>query len=163
MDKKPTYYIRLKLKTKEANTVLHQGFELVNIDYFINIMDELNIPVLPTIVKSGPYVAKGFSLSLDYECSIYGKYLVSIYHSGLVKKNLNIKSLLENPKKYISTSIKDNKEFNIKILSEKVTLSRGYGIFPLLNDEIIIRDIFYSFDEDEIKNKIIELFDKYNT
>ena len=163
-DKKPTYYIRLNFKTEVTNTVLNQGFELVNIDYFINIMDEFNIPILPTIINAGPYVVKGFSLSLDYACSMHEKYLVSIYHSDLDKifNSISIKELLEKSKKYISSSLKNEKEFNIKILSEKLTFSRGYGVYPVLNNEIIIDDIFYSFNEEEIKNKIIELFEKYN-
>ena len=162
-DEKLTYYLQLKLKSEVADTMSHEGFELVNVDYIMHIMDEFNIPVLPTIVKHGVYVVKGFSLTLDYECFIHEKYLVSIYRNLLEKKNFNfnnisIQKLLEKPKKYISTSGKDEMEFNVKILSEKLTLGRGYGIYPVLNNKIIIDDIFYSFDEDEVKNKIMELF-----
>jgi len=166
-DKYITYYVRLSFKTEVNDIVLNQGFELINIDNFIRTMDEFNIPVLPTIVKNGIYVVKGFALTIEYECSVQEKYLVSIYDSTLSQNNFSIndiciEELLEKPKKYMSSTVSDNKKFNIKILSKKITFSRGYGIYPVLNNEIIIEDIFYSFNEDEIKIKIIELSDKYN-
>jgi len=167
-DKNIKYYIVLDFNTETYNTIFEQGFELVNIDYFINVIDKFNIPVVPTITNFGVYTIDEVILSIEYTCFIYEKYLVSIYESTLSKKNfslddISIEELLENPKKYMSSIVNDNKKFNIKILSKKITFNRGYGIYPVLNNEIIVDDIFYSFEEEEIKAKILELFKRYST
>ena len=160
------YYIVLNLKTKIDDTLPYKGLKLVNTDTFINSIEKFNVLAIPTVSNLGVYTIAKVVLTIAYTCAIYEKYLVSIYHSTLRRKNFSINNisleeLLENPKKYISSIVKEDKGFNIKLLSKKLTLHRGYGLYPILNNEIIIEDIFYSFNENEIKTKIIELFDKY--
>ena len=163
-DKYPTYYIKLLFNENKVKVIFNQGFQVVDINNLINTVSNFNIPLLPTIIPNGGvYVVKGFSLSLDYECYMHEKYLINIYFNDLNKdffKNISIEDLLENPNTYTSSNNKN--KFSIKILSNKLTLNRGYGAFPMLNNEIIIKDIFYSFNEEKIKSKIIELFNKYD-
>lgn len=166
-DQNPTYYIKLNFKNESKDNLCKQGCELVNIDNFIKVINEFNILVLPTILQESPYLIKGVSFALNYECFLHEKYLISIYYSDLKRKNFNLYSmdlneLLEKPKMHITSSSMNNKEFNIKLLSKKLTLNRGYGLYPVLNNEIIIEDIFYSFDQEEVKSRIVELFNKYN-
>lgn len=70
--------------------------------------------------------------------------------------------LKETTSKETTSKEKKNRNFSIIILDKLFTLNRGYGLYPVLNNEIIIEDIFYSFSQEEIKSKVIELFDKYN-
>ena len=165
-DQNLIYYIRLKCKNEPKNNPCKQGYELANIDNFIKVINEFNIPVLPTILQGSPYLIKGVLFSLNYECFLHEKYLASIHYSDLKKKSfnfysINLDELLENPKIYITSSPVNDKEFNIKLLSKKLTLNRGYGVYPVLNNEIIIDDIFYSFNEEEVKDRIEKLFIKY--
>lgn len=53
------------------------------------------------------------------------------------------------------------KDFNVMILDKSFSLNRGYGLYPFLNNEMLVKEIFYSFNIGEIKAKIIEYFEKY--
>jgi hypothetical protein len=87
-----------------------------------------------------------------------------IYQDNDFLQRFNLKKYLESTSKFNDMFMKsfDNEDFSITILDKNLTLNRGYGVYPILNNEIIIEDIFYSFDEEEIKSKIIELFEKHN-
>ncbi len=54
------------------------------------------------------------------------------------------------------------KDFWVEMLDTPYTLGRGYGLYPMLNGEMILTDIYYSFDKNKIETKIIELFEKYS-
>lgn len=160
------YYIVLVFSIETDNITPKKGFKLINPENFISEIKRFNIPVIPTITNGGIYTIPELILTINFTSIIYGKYLVSVYYSTFLKKNfsldnINLNDFLEKPAKYISTNYKDENSLNIKILSDKLTLNRGYGIYPILNDEIMTNDIFYSFNEDEIKAKIEEIFKKY--
>ena len=53
-------------------------------------------------------------------------------------------------------------EFWIEILDASYTLDRGYGLYPMLGGEVMLSEIYYSFNKKEIKKRMIELFEKYN-
>jgi len=163
----PIYYIKLSFQTKVENILFNESFELINLENFINVISRFNLFVLPSILDKGIYFHNQEVVTLSFLSKMFEKYLISIYYSTLCKKNffledISIGDLVERPRKYLSSGINNDKQFNIKILSHKLTLNRGYGIYPVLNNEIIIEDIFYSFDEEEVKREVIELFEKYN-
>jgi hypothetical protein len=84
-------------------------------------------------------------------------------------KNINFNEIFKLLKDYnvffeddtLTGSEKYN--FKIAILDKAFTLGRGYGLYPIFNNEIILEDIFYSFDKQEIKTKLIQLFDNKPT
>ena len=178
-------YIRL-YSDVETNTLLHHiPYQVVNISIFIETMKKFSIPVLPTILKSYPEFVKVFSLTHSFDSSLYERGLISFWKDkndifcffkpldgGIYKKintldDIDLKSSLEKPrnnlKEYDNSygEMLDNAKYYLVVLDKASTLNRGYGLYPISNKEIIIEDIFYSFDENEIKTKIIELFDKY--
>lgn len=53
------------------------------------------------------------------------------------------------------------KDFWVEIIDASYTLGRGFGLYPMLNGEIILAEIYYSFDKNKIETKLIELFEKY--
>ena len=149
-------------------------------------MKKFSIPVLPTILLSYPEFVKYFSFTHSFHCSIYERGLLNFWKDkndifclfkpldgGIYKKinsldDINLKSFLENPRlnlKKLDDSYGEalyNAKFRLVVLDKTLTLNRGYGLYPIRNEDIFIADIFYSFDEEEIKNKIIELFEKHN-
>ena len=180
------YYIRLYFYKKINILLHHTPYEVVNINIFIEAMNKFSIPVLPTILLSYPEFVRYFSLTHSFHCSIYERgllnfwkdkddifYLVRYLDGGSYKQinsldDINLKSFLENPRinlKELDDSYGesfDNAKFRLVVLDKTLTLNRGYGLYPIRNEDIFIEDIFYSFDEEEIKNKIIELFEKHN-
>jgi len=148
----------------------------------INILkqsEEHNIPLIPSIFKCEPIFSNACTTIYSYCIFNKDKYLLTLYQDNnnlvwihkeeeYIDNNFEINKLLENPynffkskKKKIKKSIK--KKFRLKILDKELTLNRGYGLYPVFNNKIITKDIYYSFDEEEIKNKIIEfLSPSYN-
>jgi len=180
------YYIRL-YSYKKINILLHHTpYQVVNINMFIEAMKKFSIPVLPTILESYPEFVKVFSLTHSFDSSLYERGLINFWKDkndifclfkplggGIYKKintldGINLKSFLENPRSNLKEhdnsygEALNNAKFHLVVLDKISTLNRGYGLYPIRNEYIFIEDIFYSFDEEEIKTKIIELFDKHN-
>jgi hypothetical protein len=168
-DSFPTCYIKIYLK-KGENTFDYNGFEIIDLNSFIYSMDKFNISILPTIIGSYPYAIKtGYILTIAFRSGMNQRGLIRISSEMIYQDNdflqrFNLKKYLESTSKFNDMFMKsfDNEDFSITILDKNLTLNRGYGVYPILNNEIIIEDIFYSFDEEEIKSKIIELFEKHN-
>jgi len=180
------YYIRLYFYKKINILLHHTPYEVVNINIFIEAMKKFSIPVLPTILLSYPEFVRYFSLTHSFHSELYERGLINFWKDkndifclfkplggGIYKKinsldDINLKSFLENPRinlKEFDDSYDesfDNAKFRLVVLDKTSTLNRGYGLYPIRNEDIFIEDIFYSFDEEEIKTKIIELFEKHN-
>ena len=81
--------------------------------------------------------------------------------------NLHISKELKNNSININTKM-HNSSLGFYILDKSLTFNRGYCLTSVdltgcnNSPQVFGDDIFYSFDEEEIKNKIIELFEKYN-
>ena len=167
-------------------TLLPNKAYLIGISILIETMKKFSILVLPTILERRIEFVMGFSLT-HYGVSLLEErglinlckdkddifYLFKCLDGGIYKQinsldDINLKSFLENPRinlKEFDDSYDesfDNAKFRLVVLDKTLTLNSGYGIYPVLNNQIIIDDIFYSFNEEEIKNKIIELFEKHN-
>ena len=178
-------YIRL-YSDIEINNLLHYiPYQVLDINIFIETMEKLCIPVLPTILESYPEFVKAFSLTHSFDSSIYERGLISFWKErddiycffkplgeGIYKKintldDINLKSFLENPRNNLKEyddsygEVLHNVKFRLILIDNISTLNRGYGLYPISNEEIILKDILYSFSEEEIKTKIIELFKKY--
>jgi len=138
-----------------------------------------NLPIMPTIYPS--QFAHDFNYTIHDQAFVYKKALLHIVNASSDKliigegyylwklKELSYSQLFEVLKSYNDyyekTEIENKKKINfiVDILDKSFTLNRGYGLYPKFNNEVIIDDIFYSFDKKEIKTKILELFKKYNT
>lgn len=65
---------------------------------------------------------------------------------------------------YDHNASKDKRvSFWVELLDISYTLGRGYGLYPMLNGEIVLTEIYYSFDKKKIVTKTIELFEKYSS
>lgn len=141
----------------------------------LNLLDEAikhNILVLPSISQCEPHFSNECGTLYSYTL-VNDKYILSvathnksmfwIFGGGRYKdENFSISNIFNNPKQFFISKEKNItnipvSKFMIKILDKRLTLKRGYGIFPFINGKMIESKIFYSHDEDIIKRKISEL------
>jgi hypothetical protein len=138
----------------------------------------VNLPIVPSIYPS--QFAHDLNYTIHDQAFVYKKALLHIVNANSNKltigegyylwqlKELSYNKLFEMLKSYMDyyekIEMENNKkiDFIVDILGKSFTLNRGYGLYPKYNNEIIIDEIFYSFNEEEIKTKIIELFKKYS-
>ena len=181
-DDKQNVYVQIIPSSKDFKLKEQEVYRVENPKQFAKILNKKGIMLLPTLLDDKIYMAKGYAFSVNFYCQLYGKYMFSLINSNShyfcvhifsegmfsvpVKDlySINLNKCLLNPTRYNP----HNKQtvyyslFKIIILDKTLTIDRGFGVYPVKDKQIIIDDIFYSFDEKEIKAKIIELFKKHD-
>jgi len=183
------YYFRVKATGNKSNQFFFDRkydirYRAKNIENFINKIKALHIELTPDFGQYGALYECQFGGIIQY-CTMSSKYLLTLTKGkhntiylnhgtfdrsvyGIIDlENLNIEKEMNcSPKKILSEK-KYDVTHGVYILDKSLTFDRGYCLTAVdlsgcYNTPMVFGDdIFYSFDEEEIKNKIVELFEKY--
>jgi len=185
------YYFRIKTAKERCEQFFFDRkydtrYRVKNIKNFIDKIKDLNIKIIPDFGQYGAIYECQYDGIIQH-CLVNKKFLLTItvekdsnyifyLNYGDFNRfnykitffdNLHISKELKNNSININTKM-HNSSLGFYILDKSLTFNRGYCLTSVdltgcnNSPQVFGDDIFYSFDEEEIKNKIIELFEKYN-
>jgi len=184
------YYFRVKaVRKNEKQFFFDRKYDIryraKNLNVFIESIKSLNIQLTPDFGQYGALYEQQQEGIIQY-CTLRNKYLLTIIkdtqntfhlnHGNFDRNNHKIIDLnnlsIENEMRHYGQNMSSHKIYNVSfgvyILDKKITFDRGFCLATVdlsgCNNSPMVYgdDIFYSFDEEEIKTKIIELFEKYD-
>ena len=149
-----------------------------------DLAKKYNLLVLPSLESCEPFIYLNTCNSVISYCFFEKNYLLvfeknkdnitcrsqitndsSFRQFDINDFNINIYKALNEQSTYLkqeSSYYKKSKGIRIYLLDKKLTLDRGYGLFIYFDGNFLEDNIVYTFDKEEIKTKIIELFEKHN-
>lgn len=162
-------------------------YKCLDVKKLVNSIENSTIPLIPDIgqisykynnqkngilnycKKHNSYLLSIIAIECNLACIYYGNFDSNNY---MIEKidNLNINDLLTMPKKFFPPAKKNRIKSNLfaYIIGKELTFGRGYCLitiknFSILTEKFSIDDVFYSFNESEIKRKINLFLETYSS